>query len=267
MSQADMERRRDEVLALIRVVIHRLCRSPRRSGSGRVNCYLIDDDPLTLVDVGPNSGALAGRARGRAARARPPARGPRADRHHPPARRPPRAGRHPRRPLRRRGLRAGRARAGRRGLRRLRRPQRRARAGADAPPRHRAATWSRRSPRCRARYRGWGGSAPVTQRLRDGGELAFAGRTLRGPPPARATRRRTRCSSTPATASLIAGDHLIKHISSNPLIAAPLGRSASRSGRPRALMTYMASLRATREMPVDDRAARPRRARSATTPR
>ncbi len=23
---------------------------------GRVNCYLIEDDPLTLVDVGPNSG-------------------------------------------------------------------------------------------------------------------------------------------------------------------------------------------------------------------
>ncbi|MDX6733137.1 MAG: hypothetical protein QOC54_3085, partial [Baekduia sp.] len=23
---------------------------------GRVNCYLIDDDPLTLVDAGPNSG-------------------------------------------------------------------------------------------------------------------------------------------------------------------------------------------------------------------
>jgi glyoxylase-like metal-dependent hydrolase (beta-lactamase superfamily II) len=23
---------------------------------GRVNCYLIEDDPLTLVDTGPNSG-------------------------------------------------------------------------------------------------------------------------------------------------------------------------------------------------------------------
>jgi glyoxylase-like metal-dependent hydrolase (beta-lactamase superfamily II) len=23
---------------------------------GRVNCYLIDDEPLTLVDTGPNSG-------------------------------------------------------------------------------------------------------------------------------------------------------------------------------------------------------------------
>ena len=24
---------------------------------GRVNCYLIDDDPLTLVDTGPNAGS------------------------------------------------------------------------------------------------------------------------------------------------------------------------------------------------------------------
>ena len=23
---------------------------------GRVNCYLIDDEPLTLIDTGPNSG-------------------------------------------------------------------------------------------------------------------------------------------------------------------------------------------------------------------
>ena len=23
---------------------------------GRINCYLVEDDPLTLVDAGPNSG-------------------------------------------------------------------------------------------------------------------------------------------------------------------------------------------------------------------
>ena len=78
---------------------------------GRVNCYLIEDDPLTLVDTGPELGQGARRARARAGRARPPRRGPRADRHHPPAHRPPRAGRHPRAPLRRRGLRARPARA------------------------------------------------------------------------------------------------------------------------------------------------------------
>ena len=32
-------------------------RSPRRGRSGRVNCYLVEDEPLTLVDTGPNSGA------------------------------------------------------------------------------------------------------------------------------------------------------------------------------------------------------------------
>jgi len=35
--------------------IHRLA-IPTPFAVGRVNCYLIDDDPLTLVDAGPNSG-------------------------------------------------------------------------------------------------------------------------------------------------------------------------------------------------------------------
>src|SRR5919201_5763594 len=35
--------------------IHRL-RIPTPFAVGRVNCYLIDDEPLTLVDTGPNSG-------------------------------------------------------------------------------------------------------------------------------------------------------------------------------------------------------------------
>ena len=34
---------------------------------GRVNCYLIEDDPLTLVDSGPELGQGARRARARAA--------------------------------------------------------------------------------------------------------------------------------------------------------------------------------------------------------
>ena len=36
-------------------MIHRLS-IPTPFMVGRVNCYLIDDDPLTLVDCGPNSG-------------------------------------------------------------------------------------------------------------------------------------------------------------------------------------------------------------------
>jgi glyoxylase-like metal-dependent hydrolase (beta-lactamase superfamily II) len=48
---------------------------------------------------------------------------------------------------------------------------------------------------------------------------------------------------------LLAGDHLIAHISSNPLLARPLGASVDYEGpRPQALLTYMDSLRATREL-------------------
>ena len=78
---------------------------------GRVNCYLIEDDPLTLVDTGPNSGKAldelerALREHGRTDR------GPRADRRHPPAHRPHGAARDPRPPLGRRGGRARPARA------------------------------------------------------------------------------------------------------------------------------------------------------------
>ena len=35
--------------------IHRL-EIPTPFAVGRVNCYLMDDEPLTLIDTGPNSG-------------------------------------------------------------------------------------------------------------------------------------------------------------------------------------------------------------------
>ena len=47
---------------------------------------------------------------------------------------------------------------------------------------------------------------------------------------------------------LIAADHLIGHISSNPLIARPLDGSDRRE---QALVTYIESLKKTREMPAD----------------
>ncbi len=101
-------------------------------------------------------------------------------------------------------------------------------------------------------YRGWGGSAPVDRRLTDGGELEFAGRTLQvlhrpGHSPSDTVfwdaERRV----------LLAGDHLIKHISSNPLIARALGGRSGEpgDGRPRALMMYLDSLRETRAMPIE----------------
>jgi glyoxylase-like metal-dependent hydrolase (beta-lactamase superfamily II) len=95
-------------------------------------------------------------------------------------------------------------------------------------------------------YRGWGGSAPVAQRLHDGGELAFAGRSF-------AVLHRPGHSPgdtvffDAADGTLIAGDHLIQQISSNPLIAPPLDGSDE---RPRALLAYLDSMRATRELPV-----------------
>ena len=46
----------EEALAeAARAGIHRL-RIPTPFAVGRVNCYLLDDDPLTLIDTGPNSG-------------------------------------------------------------------------------------------------------------------------------------------------------------------------------------------------------------------
>ncbi len=42
--------------------IHRLA-IPTPFLVGRVNCYLIEDEPLTLLDTGPNSGQVARRAR------------------------------------------------------------------------------------------------------------------------------------------------------------------------------------------------------------
>ena len=66
-----------------------------------------------------------------------------------------------------------------------------------------------------------------------------------------------------ADGTLIAGDHLIKQISSNPLISR---RSTAGRAGARALVTYLASLRETQRMPVTtvlpghgERVRRPRR--------
>jgi glyoxylase-like metal-dependent hydrolase (beta-lactamase superfamily II) len=96
-------------------------------------------------------------------------------------------------------------------------------------------------------FRGWGAKANVTKPLRDGEELQFGERTLQvlhrpGHSPSDtvfwdAERR-----------ILIAADHLIAHISSNPLISRPLDGSAERT---QALVTYIDSLRKTRELPAE----------------
>jgi glyoxylase-like metal-dependent hydrolase (beta-lactamase superfamily II) len=104
-----------------------------------------------------------------------------------------------------------------------------------------------------AAFRSWGASAKVTRPLRDGARLELRGRTLEvmhrpGHSPSDtvfwdAERR-----------ILFAADHLIKHISSNPLIARPLETgdvSATKHERPKALVTYIESLRKTRELPAE----------------
>jgi glyoxylase-like metal-dependent hydrolase (beta-lactamase superfamily II) len=96
-------------------------------------------------------------------------------------------------------------------------------------------------------FRGWGSGAAVTTPLADGGELTLRDRTLR-------VQHRPGHSPSDTvfwderSGILLGGDHLIKHISSNPLIARPLDGDGVE--RPQALRTYVASLAATRELPA-----------------
>jgi glyoxylase-like metal-dependent hydrolase (beta-lactamase superfamily II) len=96
-------------------------------------------------------------------------------------------------------------------------------------------------------FRAWGATAEVTKPLRDGEELRFRDRALE-------VQHRPGHSPSdtlfwdPDRRILLCADHLIAHISSNPLISRPLDGSED---RPRALMTYLASLRRTRELPAD----------------
>jgi glyoxylase-like metal-dependent hydrolase (beta-lactamase superfamily II) len=104
-----------------------------------------------------------------------------------------------------------------------------------------------------ASYRAWGSSVKVTQPLVPGSALELRDRRLEvlhrpGHSPSDtvfwdAERR-----------ILIGGDHLIGHISSNPLLTRPLGdhgEEDATSPRPQALVSYIASLEATREMDID----------------
>jgi glyoxylase-like metal-dependent hydrolase (beta-lactamase superfamily II) len=101
-------------------------------------------------------------------------------------------------------------------------------------------------------YRGWGGSARVDCPLADGATLEFADRTFE-------VQHRPGHSPSDTLfwdadrSLLIGGDHLIGHISSNPLISLPLGGRSGEpgGGRPRALMMYLDSLRETRELPAE----------------
>jgi glyoxylase-like metal-dependent hydrolase (beta-lactamase superfamily II) len=99
-----------------------------------------------------------------------------------------------------------------------------------------------------ASFRAWGCTVEVTRTLSDGEELKLRDRTLRV---------LHRPGHSPSDTVfwdeqrelLIAGDHLLGHISSNPLLARPLEAQGDYDGpRPQALVTYLASLERTRAM-------------------
>ena len=105
-----------------------------------------------------------------------------------------------------------------------------------------------------ASFRGWGAAAHVSSPLADGELLPFASRSWR------VLHRPGHSPSDTvfwdeSSGELFGGDHLIKRISSNPLLSRPLEATSDNADdpkqRPRALMSYLESLRLTREMELD----------------
>jgi glyoxylase-like metal-dependent hydrolase (beta-lactamase superfamily II) len=92
-------------------------------------------------------------------------------------------------------------------------------------------------------FRAWGSNSQVTRRLRDVEVLHRPGHSP------------TDTLFWDSERSiLIAADHLLKRISSNPLISRPPGadpRDAAGSARPQALVAYIDSLARTRELPAE----------------
>ncbi|HEX3238691.1 MAG TPA: MBL fold metallo-hydrolase [Solirubrobacterales bacterium] len=96
-------------------------------------------------------------------------------------------------------------------------------------------------------FRDWGSHAIVTKPLADGEELALRDRRLQ-------TLHRPGHSPSDTLfwdaerKILFAGDHLLSNISSNPLISRPLDGSRIRT---QSLVTYIESMKKTREMPAE----------------
>jgi glyoxylase-like metal-dependent hydrolase (beta-lactamase superfamily II) len=96
-------------------------------------------------------------------------------------------------------------------------------------------------------FRAWGSKVKVTRPLHDGERLELRDRVLEV---------QHRPGHSPSDTVfwdqerriLIAADHLIKHISSNPLISRSLDGSDE---RPQALVNYIESLQKTRELPAE----------------
>jgi glyoxylase-like metal-dependent hydrolase (beta-lactamase superfamily II) len=102
-----------------------------------------------------------------------------------------------------------------------------------------------------ASFRAWGCTVEVDRPLAEGDALELRDRTLR-------VLRRPGHSPSDTVfwderrSLLLAGDHLLAHISSNPLLARPLEVEGDYDGpRPQALVTYLDSLRQTRAMDLE----------------
>jgi glyoxylase-like metal-dependent hydrolase (beta-lactamase superfamily II) len=225
-------------------VIHRLA-IPTPFQVGRVNTYLIEDDPLTLVDTGPNSGKALDELEQALA-----AHGHRVEdlglivltHQH----------------LDHLGLAsilARRSGADVAALDKLAPLVERYAESNDADDEFAEAIMLRHglSPdvvtalRSVSRaFRAWGASVQVTRPLHDGGTLELRDRTLR-------VLHRPGHSPTDTVLwdeqrqVMLAGDHLIKHISSNPIVTRSLDGSPE---RPQSLVIYLESLRQTRELPA-----------------
>jgi glyoxylase-like metal-dependent hydrolase (beta-lactamase superfamily II) len=99
-----------------------------------------------------------------------------------------------------------------------------------------------------ASFRAFGSSGRVTLALHDGDALEFERRTLQVLHRPGHSPSDTIFLDGPR-GMLLAGDHLLGHISSNPLVSRPLSGDAA-AERPRALLRYIESMRATQELPV-----------------
>lgn len=225
--------------------IHRL-RIPTPFAVGRVNCYLLEDEPLTLIDTGPNSGKALDELQSQLS-----ARGHSIEdlelviltHQH----------------IDHLGLveiiaRRSGAEVAALGLA----AKRLANFGEDAEREDRFAVElmlrngipeevAVALQSVSRSFRGWGAKAEVTRPLADGEEMAFRDRTLQ------ALHRPGHSPSDTVLWDaerriLIAADHLIAHISSNPLITPPLDGSSKRT---QALVAYIESMRKTREMPAE----------------
>ena len=98
-----------------------------------------------------------------------------------------------------------------------------------------------------ASFRSWGSSAKVTRRLSDGESLPLRDRDLRvGLRPGHSPTDTTFWDADHRL--LLAGDHLIGHISSNPVLTRPPDPAAE---RPQALADYLRSMQLSRELPAE----------------